>query len=111
MDYLKYIVTIGVLIAVSVAYEKFKDHTEQDEQIRNYEIVKRYLVSDSSLAKSKLPILWIHNEYNVNARNWPSFFSRNTIRYDLFLLECFNQIFSYKSCSPSNIYTRRVHLA
>jgi hypothetical protein len=79
MDYLKYIVTIGVLIAVSVAYEKFKDHTEQDEQIRNYEIVKRYLVSDSSLAKSKLPILWIHNQYNVNARNWPSFFSRNTI--------------------------------
>ena len=79
MDYLKYIVTIGVLIAVSVAYEKFKDHSEQDEQIRNYEIVKRYLVSDSSLAKSKLPILWIHNEYNINARNWPSFFSRNTI--------------------------------
>lgn len=79
MDYLKYIVTIGTLIAVSVAYEKFKDHTETDEQIRNYEIVKRYLVSDSSLAKSKLPILWIHNNYEVNARNWPSFFSRNTI--------------------------------
>lgn len=79
MDYLKYIVTIGVLIAVSVAYEKFKLHTEEDEQIRNYEIVKRYLVSDSSLAKSKLPILWIHNEYNVNARNWTSFFSRNTL--------------------------------
>lgn len=79
MDYLKYIVTIGVLIAVTMTYEKFKLHTEKDEQIRNYEIVKRYLVSDSSLAKSKLPILWIHNDYNVNARNWPSFFSRNTL--------------------------------
>lgn len=79
MDYLKYIVSIGVLIAVSVAYEKFKLYSEQDEQIRNYEIVKKYLVSESSLAKSKLPILWIHNDYNINARNWPSFFSRNTL--------------------------------
>lgn len=79
MDYLKYIVTIGLLLAVSVAYEKFKLYSQQDEQIRNYEIVKKYLVSESSLAKSKLPILWIHNDYNVNARNWSSFFSRNTV--------------------------------
>ena len=79
MDYLKYIVSMGVLIAVSVVYEKFKLYSEQDQQIRNYEIVKKYLVSESSLAKSKLPILWIHNDYNVNARNWPSFFSRNTL--------------------------------
>ena len=79
MDYAKYIVSIGLLLAVAIIYEKYKVHTEEDEEMRQYELVRQYLVTDSSLAKSKMPILWIYVDYPVNARNWPSFFSRNTI--------------------------------
>tara|TARA_A100001011_G_C14319677_1_gene849867 strand:- start:794 stop:1768 length:975 start_codon:yes stop_codon:yes gene_type:complete len=79
MDYAKYIVSIGLLLAVSIIYEKYKLHIEEDEEMRQYELVRRYLVTDSSLAKSKMPIMWIYLDYQVNARNWPSFFSRNTI--------------------------------
>ena len=79
MDYAKYIVSFGLLLAVAAIYEKYKVHTMEDEEMRQYELVRKYLVTDSSLAKSKLPILWIYVDYSVNARDWPSFFSRNTI--------------------------------
>ena len=79
MDYAKYIVSIGLLLAVAIIYEKYKVHIEEDEEMKQYNLVAKYLVTDSSLAKSKLPILWIHVDYKVNARDWPSFFSRNTI--------------------------------
>ena len=59
MDYAKYIVSIGLLLAVSIIYEKYKLHIEEDEEMRQYELVRRYLVTDSSLAKSKMPIMWI----------------------------------------------------
>ena len=79
MDYAKYIVSIGLLLAVAIIYEKYKVHTEEDEEMRQYQLVSQYLITDSSLAKSKMPILWIYVDYEVNARDWPSFFSRNTI--------------------------------
>ena len=59
MDYAKYIVSIGLLLAVAIIFEKYKVHTEEDEEMRQYELVRQYLVTDSSLA-SKMPILWIY---------------------------------------------------
>ena len=46
-------------------------------------MVKKYLLNDSdeflkNLPDSKLPIIWIHSKYEVNARNWVDFYSRNT---------------------------------
>lgn len=76
MDYTKYIVSIAILLAIGMLYEKYKMGLINDEDKRNYEMVKKYLVSDSSLAKSKLPILWIHLNYEYNSRWWPSFSSR-----------------------------------
>ena len=91
MDYAKYIVSFGLLLAVAAIYEKYKVHTMEDEEMRQYELVRKYLVTDSSLAKSKLPILWIYVDYSVNARDWPSFFSRNTIDLNqpYMLLTCY----------------------
>lgn len=43
-----------------------------------FELIKQYLVNNSSLARSDKPILWLHNEYKINDRNWLSFGSRNT---------------------------------
>ena len=79
MDYTKYIVSLGLLLAVAVIYDKYKMHAEEDEEMRQYQLVRKYLVSDSSLANAKLPIMWIYVDYHVNARDWPSFYSRNTI--------------------------------
>ena len=68
MDYVKYIITMALLLGVGVIYEKYKLSALGDENTRNYELVKKYLVNDSSLAKSKLPILWIHVDYETNAK-------------------------------------------
>ena len=78
MDYTKYIVSIAVLLVIGLVYEKYKIGLINDEDKRNYEMVKKYLVNESSLAKSKLPIIWIHLKYEYNSRWWPSFYSRNT---------------------------------
>lgn len=78
MDYSKYVINFALLIAVAFVYEKFKNTTEEDENIRNYRIVNQYLVNDSSLAKSKLPIAWIYMDYEQNTRWWQNFYSRNT---------------------------------
>ena len=78
MDYAKYIFTTAILIAVGILYEKYKDKNIEDEEKKHYELVRKYLLNESSLAQSKLPILWIHIDYKINARNWPSFSSRNT---------------------------------
>lgn len=75
---MKYIVSFAMLFAIGILYEKYKLGVINDEDKRNYEMVKKYLVNDSSLAKSKLPILWIHLKYEYNSRWWPSFNSRGT---------------------------------
>jgi hypothetical protein len=63
---------------MSLIYNKYKSGEDDDEHMKNYRLVKKYLLNDSSLAQSKKPIIWIHMEYEVNARHWQSFFSRKT---------------------------------
>lgn len=78
MDYKKYIWSVFLMLLVAYCYEKFQNYNIDSEEERNYLLVKKYLITESSLAKSKLPILWIYVNYEVNSRNWPSFYSRNT---------------------------------
>lgn len=66
------------LVAVGKIYEKWRKSTETDEQIKTYQLVKEYLLNDSSLAKSTKPLLWIHIPHEMNARHWLSFNSRMT---------------------------------
>ena len=87
MKYAKYILTVITMTLVGILYEKYKDTELSDEDARNYELVKKYLLNDSSLAQSKRPLLWIHMAYDVNARWWPTFSSRNT--------NCLNQPYKY----------------
>ena len=81
MNYLKYIFSTVVLLAAGIIYDKYKNNIINDEAAHHYELVSKYLVQDSSLARSKLPIIWIHINYEYNARWWQSFYSRNT--YDV----------------------------
>jgi hypothetical protein len=41
--------------------------------------IRNYLLNESSLAKAKKPILWIHVPYEYNSRNWLSFGSRSSM--------------------------------
>ena len=87
MSYAKYILFFIVLTVIGVFYDKYKLKMETDDQYEQYDIVKKYLLNDSSLANSKKPIIWIHITYDVNARWWPQFGSRNT--------KCLNQPYIY----------------
>lgn len=78
MDFVKQIITLIILIGVGILYEKYKIKNKIDDDVNNYELVKKYLLNDSSLANAKLPILWIHLDYEENSRHWNSFGSRKT---------------------------------
>lgn len=73
---LEYIYTAVVLMGAGFLYRRFMDKYENDD-LREYNLIKKYLLSDSSLAKSNKPILWIHIPYEINSRSWDSFYSRN----------------------------------
>lgn len=78
MDYKKYGLSLLGLLAVGIVYERIKRSYLFDEDTRDYELVKKYLLNDSSLARSKYPIIWIHLNYEPNARKWLNFGSRLT---------------------------------
>ena len=74
--------TFVVLSLLGIVYNEFKRKYLDDEN-DHYKIVKKYLLNDTDeflkkLPDSKLPIIWIHSKYEVNARNWIDFYSRNT---------------------------------
>ena len=76
--YRHYIIPIIVLIATSFLYDQYKIKIEKDDEYKNYDMVKKYLLNGSSLAKSKKPIIWVHVQSETNSRHWVNFNSRNT---------------------------------
>ena len=79
---LNFIALIFLIIAMGILYQMFLE-----KRLRNgygdddYDQIRKYLLTESSLAKSKKPILWIHVPYEYNSRSWSSFGSRSS--YDL----------------------------
>ena len=78
--YKKYVLPIIITIIMSMVYKKYISSVDNDENMNNYNVVKQYLLSDSSLAQSSKPIIWIHIVYEKNGRWWPSFSSRTNQR-------------------------------
>ena len=76
----KYVFMLVMLVLVGSMHDKILGYERITTDEKHYELVKKYLLNDSSLAKSNLPILWIHVETEINARWWESFYSRNTKR-------------------------------
>ncbi len=73
----KYATIIGVLGVVGYVGSRVRsnfDTSEKDE----YEMIKKYLLNDSPLYGYNKPKLWIHTKYEINARKWLSFYSKNT---------------------------------
>ena len=74
----KYVFLTLLLISIILyAYYYISNENKKTQEL-SYDKIKNYLINDSSLAKSTKPILWIHNEYKMNDRDWQSFGSRNS---------------------------------
>ena len=73
-----YIILVIIIIALGILYQKYCEKQSTIIPKDNYEEMRKYLLNESSLAKSKKPILWIHVPHEYNARDWLSFGSRTS---------------------------------
>jgi hypothetical protein len=73
-----YIFAVGLVIIASIVGNKFKQSFSDEHNKDEYEMVKQYLLNDSPLYGYNRPKLWIHSKYEMNARKWKNFQSRNT---------------------------------
>jgi hypothetical protein len=67
-----------ILIVVGFLYRRFEEKQTRIENKYNYNAIQEYLLDDSTLGKSKKPILWIHVPYEYNSRKWLNFGSRSS---------------------------------
>jgi len=79
-DIAKYAMMFLVLTAVGFIYDKYKRKYDGDDELSKYHLVKKFLLNeDPELGNmSGKPTLWVHSEYNINAKNWKTFYSRNS---------------------------------
>ena len=72
------LIVISIILLIYMYYSGMFTKTEDKELDK----IKKYIINtdiiDPKLSKLDKPILWIHNDYKVNDRYWPSFGSRNT---------------------------------
>jgi hypothetical protein len=76
--YSRYIIYIIATIAIGILYDKYKLYEQKDKQDESYDLVRKFLLNDQSLGNSNKPIIWIHTTYEINARYWKDFYSRNS---------------------------------
>ena len=67
-----------ILIGLGIIYNRMEAKRLENSEHENYSQIKKYLLNDSTLAKSKKTILWIHVTYEYNSRQWSSFGSRSS---------------------------------
>ena len=79
---LDYVYMLIFISAFGFLYRRFLDKYD-NEELHNYDKIKKYLLNESSIAKSKKPILWIHVPYELNSRSWESFYSRSNTNLNL----------------------------
>jgi hypothetical protein len=74
-----YIILVIIIIALGILYQKYLEKQSLLVPGDSYDEIRKYLLNESSLAKSKKPILWIHVPHEYNSRNWLSFGSRSSL--------------------------------
>ena len=72
-----FIILFISLIILCLLYQRFQEKQLRNLPYANYDAIKKYLLNESDLAKSKKPIMWIHVPYEYNSRSWASFGSRS----------------------------------
>jgi hypothetical protein len=73
-----YIILVIIIIALGILYQKYCEKQSLIMPGDSHEEIRKYLLNESSLAKSKKPILWIHVPHEYNSRDWLSFGSRSS---------------------------------
>lgn len=70
-----YLFAFSVIVVASYFANKVKNSFQDNDE---YELIKKYLLNDSPLYGFNKPKIWIHTKYEINARKWKSFYSRNS---------------------------------
>ena len=74
-----YVIGFALIIAATYLSTKLKTMAGFiDEKEEEYELIRKFLLTDSPLYGENKVKLWIHTEYAVNSRKWASFYSRNS---------------------------------
>ena len=73
-----YVLGIGLVMLASYVGNQYRQTFQDEDRNEEYDMVKEYLLNDSPLYGKNRPKLWIHSKYEVNARMWKNFMSRNT---------------------------------
>lgn len=71
-----YIFALVLIVGASYVGNKFKNYFVENKEVE-YDMIKEYLLNDSPLYGFNKPKLWIHSKYELNARKWLDFQSRN----------------------------------
>jgi hypothetical protein len=67
-----------LIMLIGFIYNKYKKTIEVKEEYDDGQLIQKYLLNDSSITKNNKPILWVHIEFDKNARSWDSFGSRTS---------------------------------
>jgi len=67
-----------LIMLIGFIYNKYKKTIEVKEEYDDGQLIQKYLLNDSSITKNNKPILWVHIEFDKNARSWESFGSRTS---------------------------------
>lgn len=70
--------TVGLVLMATFVGSSFKQRFSEKEQKDEYHMIKEYLLNPNVLYGNNRPKIWIHSNYEVNARKWASFMSRNS---------------------------------
>ena len=76
--YTQLIILVVFGIIAQYLYKNYKLSEESFESHEHYKLVNQYFIGEK--ASRRKPILWIHTSTEVNARNWESFYSRNSTK-------------------------------
>ena len=73
-----YILVIALIGIAAYTGNYYKTWVGSENYKDEYALVREYLLNDSPLYGYNRPKIWIHSKYEINARKWGNFHSRNT---------------------------------
>jgi hypothetical protein len=76
-----YVILFAIIAIASFFGRQLQHYYEDMDKDEEYELIRKFLLNDAqdgSLHGTKKPKLWIHTTYGINARQWKSFYSRNS---------------------------------
>ena len=70
-----FLITFSIILLSGYVGNKLKSSFQDNDE---YELIKKYLLNESPLYGFNKPKNWVHSKYEMNARKWNSFQTRNS---------------------------------